>query len=198
MDARSLFLAEHARIHSNQVAAGEPLNIPNLTDKLDDSALTTAPEGLNSIAWLTWHMARTEDIAINCVLRQTSPVLEREGWAERLGIDAQHIGTGDTADDLAAFNRGINVPTLKAYRDTVGRETRRYVATLDFDTLDSAVAGGGLGQAGGAFGPNAAWVEKFWEGRTGGWFLAWLGVGHNYMHLGEIGVISRALGLPGG
>lgn len=198
MDARRLFLADHAMVHSAAVAPAEGLNIPDLSNQLPDELLRTAPPGLNSIAWLLWHMARTEDIAVNGVLRETLPVLERDGWSERLGIDTATIGTGDSSAQTAHLNRDVDLDALKAYRDAVGRETRAFVSTVDFDTLAQPIRGGDRGSAAGAFGPNAAWVQQFWQGRSGVWFLVWLGIGHNYMHLGEAGVISRALGVPGG
>ncbi len=197
MDARSLLLANHAAIHSRSVAPAEGLNLPDITVNLTDGLLTTSPPGLNSIAWLIRHMARTEDVAVNTVLRSTGTVLDREDWGSRLGIDATHIGTGDTADDLARFNREIDVGALKAYRDAVGRETREWICSVDLATLDASFAGGELGRSAGAFRENAAWVGHFWEGKTGSWYVSWLGVGHNYFHLGEAGVISRALGVPG-
>lgn len=197
MDARTLFLAEHAMVHTSAVTASGGLHLPEGLLAHGPEVLLAAPAGLNSIAWLTWHMARTEDVAVNGVLRHEAPIFERDGWNDRLGIDAAYLGTGDTTKDVARFNDTVSLDALKGYRDAVGIETRLFVGELDFATLTTPLSGGGRGTALSAFGPNAGWVEEVWEGQTGLWFLTWLSVGHNYLHLGEAGVVSRALGLRG-
>ncbi len=198
MDARELFLAQHAQVHSAAMAPAEGVNIEDIVCAgLSDQQLATAPQGMNSVAWLIWHMARSEDMAVNGVLRQEPQVLDGDRWGERLGIDARHIGTGDTSEDLQRFNRSVSVETLRAYRVAVGHATREWVMQLDFDALSETVAGGSIGSSASAFGEQASWVEDFWEGRTQGWFLSWLAAGHHYYHLGEAEVIARQLGRPG-
>src|SRR5437879_2163982 len=88
MTARDLFLLEHAHLHAAEVS-GDP-RVHSLEDGLlsglSDADLRARPQGLNSIAWLLWHVTRFEDVAINAVLRDAPEVLDREGWAAQLGV----------------------------------------------------------------------------------------------------------------
>lgn len=198
MDARQMFLADHARVHASSVASAEGVNMEDMVcTGLDDSQLVTAPPGLNSIAWLIWRMARSEDVAVNSVIRGEPQVMESGDWAARIGVDERHVGTGDTASDIERFAAQVDVGALRAYRAAVGIETRAWVATADFDALDEPVGAADIAGEVGALGANAAWVDAFWEGKSRGWFLSWLAVGHHYYHLGEAEVIARSLGRPG-
>jgi hypothetical protein len=86
MDARDLFLIEHARVHSAAVApAGGPLWLEDaLLRGLSDDQLRWRTDGGNSLAWLLWHMARIEDVAVNVVLAAGGQVLAEEDWRGRL------------------------------------------------------------------------------------------------------------------
>lgn len=199
MDARQLFLADHSRVHSSAVAAGEGINIEDtVCHGLTDDQLRQHSEGHNSIAWLIWHMARCEDVAVNTIVRGVPDVLKSDNWLDRLGIAVQDVGTGTNDDELADFSNQINLSELRAYRAAVGRETQRWVGDLDFDSLDViANVAEQLAKAPGAIGERAAWVGDFWKGKTRGWFLSWLAVGHNYYHLGEAEHVARINGRPG-
>jgi hypothetical protein len=52
--------------------------------------------------------------------------------------------------------------------------------------------------AAGAFGPNAAWVEKLWTGVTKANRLGAAAITHTAMHLGEAAAIRGLLGAPVG
>jgi hypothetical protein len=48
----------------------------------DDQMRLRPAKGLNSLAWLLWHMARTEDVVVNVVIGRESQVLD-DAWLER-------------------------------------------------------------------------------------------------------------------
>src|SRR3712207_6038315 len=106
MDARTLFLADHARIHAAAVSAADDPAIVALAGfsyedatlyKLADADLVACPDGGgNSIAWLLWHMARLEDVVVNTLLRGAPEVLDRDGWVATLGIATRDVGTGNS------------------------------------------------------------------------------------------------------
>ncbi len=59
MNALELFLREHALVHSATVAQGGHGSTEDfLLRDLDEAQMRARPHGLNSIAWLLWHMAR--------------------------------------------------------------------------------------------------------------------------------------------
>src|SRR5438128_539079 len=131
MDAMQLFLRQHSIVHSSEVAEGGEWSIvDSILDGLTDEQMRMRPgKGTNSIAWLLWHMARTEDVAMNKLVARRPQVLDEEGWLERLNI-RRDIGTSMNDDEVADFSRHVNVEAIRAYRNAVGRRTRDIVQSL--------------------------------------------------------------------
>ena len=197
VDVNRFFLAEHARVHARAMTQADFNEEDTVCDGLTEAQLRHAPEGLNSIVWLLWHLARCEDVAMNTVLRGVPEVLDHDHWLPRLGVETRHIGTGATREEVIAFSQRVDVTALRAYRAAVGRATQVWVAELDFATLATVPdVAGRLAQAPPAFGAHAGWVAAAWARQTGSWFLSYLAVGHNYWHLGEAYVIRGYLGAP--
>lgn len=196
MDVRELFLARHAGVHSRNDGWWKLED--TVWAELPEEALRCQPaRELNTIAWLVWHMARCEDVAVNTVLRGTQEVLDRDAWLPRLGLDTRHIGTGATAAEVAALSQAIDLDALRAYRAAVWRETRGWAEGLDFAAFGGAVSPADARRAAdrGAFGVDGAWVEPMWA--TSGWsrseFLFWLAIEHNWLHMGEIWLLRGLL-----
>jgi hypothetical protein len=165
---------------------------------LSEDQLRQAAPGHCSIAWLLWHTARTEDVAINTVLRDAPEVLDQDGWLRRLGLTARDIGTGMTDDEVSEFGTRVDVAALRAYHTAVGAQTRAWLTTADLAELEGEVkAPGDRLQASAALRERGAWVAEFWTGRPRSWFLTWVSIGHNYWHMGEAEHIARTLGRPG-
>jgi hypothetical protein len=83
MDAIELILRDHARSHASALGGAEGnFGFQDLLlGGLSDDELRQRPlEGMNSLAWLLWHMARTEDMGVNLIVAGRKPVLEEEGW----------------------------------------------------------------------------------------------------------------------
>ena len=99
MDLLSFFLLQHARVHSADMAGGVS-PIDRVFGGLTDEQMRARPgKGVNSPVWLLWHMARTEDVAVNLVVTDTGQVLD-DGWAPRLNVPCRHMGTGMTDDEV--------------------------------------------------------------------------------------------------
>ncbi|MCB0107976.1 MAG: DinB family protein [Caldilineaceae bacterium] len=173
--------------------------IEGLLCDLSNEELRQSPAAkFNSLAWLLWHMARCEDVAVNTVIRNTAEVLDGDNWPGQLSVSTRHIGTGDTYAEMVALGRNIDIEALRAYRDAVGRETQAWAQTVDFATLNGFITVEDAHRAAlrGAFGPHAQWVESLWADgkRTHAWILVWLAGGHNHSHIGEGYVIRGLLG----
>jgi hypothetical protein len=197
MDALKLLLDNHAWVHSRPVTPDGMRSIEDeLCEGLTEQQLRQCPRHThNSIAWLLWHMARYEDVAVNSVLRGVTEVLDRDNWLARLGLDRRQAGTEDTPEDVKLLSEQIDIGGLRAYRAAVGQETRTWLVNLNFQTLDALVTREDVGRAvdRGTFGERAAWVIEYWEqGWSRGEFLSWLLAGHNFIHLGEARV-TRSL-----
>ena len=65
MDARDLFLDQHAVMHSAAVGGNKMSAAERTFAGLTDEQMRVRPrEDLNSLAWLMWHIARGEDIMV--------------------------------------------------------------------------------------------------------------------------------------
>ncbi len=81
----------------------------------------------NTIDWMVWHMARVEDNWINTRLRETESIWDRDGWAERAGVEIPDNGYGQTAEEIRAIPP-FNVPIVMEYYGAVRQGTSDYFA----------------------------------------------------------------------
>ncbi|ROS30808.1 DUF664 domain-containing protein [Cellulomonas sp. PhB150] len=130
MDVRDLLVESFDRIGPT---------VRRVVEGLDDATLTwRADPRANTIAWLTWHIARVQDAQL-APLIGTEEVWTADGWAGRfdLPFDESASGYGQDADDVAA----VRVPSdlLLGYLDAVTAATGAYLATLTADDLDRVV-----------------------------------------------------------
>jgi hypothetical protein len=194
MDARQFFLTQHAHLHAAVTSQSDDVSFQDgLCEGLSDAQLIARPHGVNSIAWLLWHMTRFEDMVVNTVLRAMPEVLDHEGWLPRMGLSSRLAGTGSGDDELRAFAAEIAPAALLDYRAAVGRQTRAWVATAD-PALLGAVPDvvGRLAQAPTTLDTRADWVRALWSTRSGFELLALPVLDHGHVHMGEARV-TRAL-----
>ena len=198
MNAADFFLAQHGRLHAAGV--GDPASMwERVFGGVSDEQMRARPAGLNSLAWLLWHTARTEDVVVNLVVSAGHQVFDA-AWAKRLGVGRRDIGTGMTDAEVTDFSRRLDLNAARAYRNAVGRRTREVVAGLRVGAWDEIIAPLDVNRAvaADAFGPHAGWVEKLWQGVSRANRLGATALAHNAMHLGEAVVIRGQLGAPVG
>jgi hypothetical protein len=198
MHWREVFEAQHHHVHRSGVADRTDFRIPDvvLAGLSDEQLRLTPHEGFNSIAWLFWHLARCEDVAINTVIGGRAQVLDEGGWLDRLAIDRRDIGTGMTPSEVRQLSQAIDVDALLAYRDAVGRRTRQVIERLDDAVLEGPMSDDEADALAAArtFGEHAGWVDRGWRTRNRAWFL-WLATGHCYQHLGEAATVRALVGV---
>ena len=69
MHLERFFAAQHAACHASDVYEGRTPSSDRVLGGLSEAQLRMRPgPGLNSLVWLLWHMARTEDVAVNLVV----------------------------------------------------------------------------------------------------------------------------------
>ena len=198
MNAADFFLVQHGRLHAAGV--GDPASMwERVFGGVSDEQMRARPAGLNSLAWLLWHTARTEDAVVNLVVSAGHQVFD-EAWGKRLGVRRLDIGTGMTDAEVTDFSRRVDLAAARAYRNAVGRRTREVVAGLRVGAWDEIIAPLDVKRAvaADAFGPHAGWVEKLWQGVSRANRLGATALAHNAMHLGEAVVIRGQLGAPVG
>jgi hypothetical protein len=195
MTAVAMFLRSHAIVHELGVGPAEgDFSVGHARFRgLSEEQLRARPQGWNSIAWLYWHMARTEDVAVNVMAARHAQVLDAGGWPARLRVARRDIGTGMSDDEVAALSAEVDLEALRAYRAAVGRQTQAVARELPPEAWEEPVGRETAAEAlrQGAFAPEAEWVAAFWQERTRGWFLYWGAVLHNMLHLGQAGWVRE-------
>jgi hypothetical protein len=102
MDAIDFFVRHYERLHM-QVER-------DFLHSLSDAQMRLRPHGLNSIAWLVWHIARYEDI-LNLLLVGRPQVLDEEHWLPRLRVSMRDVGTGPSESE-AVTSGNVTLNTL--------------------------------------------------------------------------------------
>src|SRR5213594_3848760 len=101
MDARDLFLDQHAAMHSATVGGNTMSAAERTFAGLTDEQMRVRPrEDLNSLAWLMWHIARAEDILVNIVVGGRSQLCDGK-WRQQLGITRPDFGIGMTSSEVS-------------------------------------------------------------------------------------------------
>jgi DinB superfamily len=196
MDLRQFFLGLHAATHAPDVSGAT--GVERWLSGLSDDQMRRRPgDGLNSIVWLLWHMARTEDVAVNLIVA-ARPQIFNEAWARQMNIPRPDMGTGMTAAEVATLSEQADVAAVRRYRSAVGLRTREVVQTLAPGAWDEILSLTDTTRAAavGAFGPNDDWIEgvghRPWQGHRRGHQLGQTAIRHNTAHIGE-GVTIRGL-----
>jgi DinB superfamily len=197
MDAVNFFLIGHGRLHSADVAGGTPYADRVFAGLSDDQMRMRPGKGLNSLVWLLWHTARTEDVAVNLVVAGRPQLLD-ESWLRRLNVPWRTIGTGMTDDEVSELSTRADVAAVRAYRSGVGLRTREVVTALRPEAWDEilGIAETAPANAAGAF--ARGWTDGVgypaWQGHSRAAQLASSAIAHNALHLGEAITIRSQAG----
>ena len=196
MDLVTFFLRQHAAVHASDVS-GHVFPIQRIFGELSDDQMRMRPgPRLNSLVWLLWHMARTEDAAVNPIVASRDQVLDDE-WMRRMNVPWRIIGTGMTDDEVTEMTGRADIASVRAYRSAVGLRTREVVGTLRPEAWDEIVGVEDIRRAAAA-GALRDWVEGTtypWLGWTRGDQPASSALRHNAAHIGEAVTIRGLAGL---
>jgi hypothetical protein len=188
--AMELFLAQHAAVHTAEISGGNGWSLHDevLADLADAQIKTCPRPGMNSIAWLLWHITRIEDMTINSLVLEQPQILAAD-WAARLGFLSRDVGAGMDSAEVADFSARISVRVLKDYRAAVGRSTRAGVPGLQAAQLKEVVPTATVLYLvdEGSISAKADWLFEYYTNRTKGFFLTRTATSHNFIHLNEAG-----------
>ena len=152
----TFFLRQHAAVHASDV--GGASLVARVFGELSDEQMRMRPgPRLNSLVWLLWHMARTEDAAVNPVVAARDQVLD-EDWLRRMNVPQRTIGTGMTSDEVTEMSARADIAAVRAYRAAVGRRTQEVVRTLHPEAWDEIVEAPDIRRAAAA-GAFRDWVD---------------------------------------
>jgi DinB family protein len=200
MDARDLFLEQHAAMHSAAVG-GSPISAAERAfGGLTDEQMRVRPrEDLNSLAWLLWHIARAEDVLVNLVIAEQPQVFD-EAWAKRLDVARPDFGIGMTSPEVSELTRRIDLGALREYRDTVGRRTRELIGRFQARDWEGQVTVAAVERAAasGVFGARTEAMTKAFPGRPRRAALSGIALFHSAGHMGEAATVRTAGGFGTG
>jgi hypothetical protein len=186
VDLREWIVGEHAAVLARfEQSIVAPVPLERWTDG--------AGEGGSSIAFLAFHTAYHEDLAVNAVLRQRPPVLR--DWRDALGVGDLDPATGLAEAEPPELTAALELEPLGAYLRTVHESTVVHLATLDTDAITTIVDGAVGLAAAGVTDAAVPWLYRIWEDRPAAWFLQWEAIGHRVNHLGEMVSVRNRLGL---
>jgi hypothetical protein len=77
------------------------------------AARRVLPGGDHSIAWLTWHSARIEDVTMGVLLAGGPQLMERDGWFEKLKVNARDTDNLISAAALADLKLKVDPARLR-------------------------------------------------------------------------------------
>ncbi len=184
--AMGLFLKQHAMLHSAKMSGTEPWSFEDtvLDDMADEQIRRILPGGEHSVAWLVWHMTRCEDITMNLLVADGPQVLSQESWLPRLNIAVCDTGNAMSPAEIAAFSDQVDLPSLRSYRLSVGRRTRRIAQGLQPEDLVRKVTPAGMQRvwAEGAATEAAREIPDYWSRRDVAGLLLMPATRHNLNH----------------
>ena len=188
-DALGGFLEQHARLHSAQAGLGA---IWSYEDEIfnglsEAQARHIPPKGEHSIAWMVWHIARIEDIAMNLLVAGSEQVFSQAGWQGRLKVNWRDSGNAMSGDEIAALSAAIDLVELRIYRAAVGRRTRQIVQELQPSDLPRKVDSERIQRVRdeGAVLEAASGIIDYWSKRTIAGLLLMPASRHILVHLNE-------------
>ena len=201
MDARDLFLDQHAAMHSAAVGGNKMSASERAFAGLSDEQMRVRPrEDLNSLAWVMWHIARAEDIFVNTILGARTQLFDDDAWAKRLAVARRDFGIGMSSAEVTELTRQVELGALREYRDAVGRRTRELVGAFKPQDWEGAVTADAVQRAAGqgAFGVRTEQIVKAFPGRPRAAMLSGIALFHSAGHLGEAGTVRTAGGFGTG
>jgi uncharacterized damage-inducible protein DinB len=131
MELAALLLEVYGRV---------PPLVTEAVEGLGPDQLTWAPvEGANTIGWLTWHLARVEDIHV-AELLDAEQLWSTGTWAADFGLepDPENSGYGHDAADVARVRPG-SADAITGYLAAVHARTQSFLEGLDASALDQIV-----------------------------------------------------------
>jgi hypothetical protein len=197
MDAATLFLLQYR-------GARDWIERFALQD-LSDAQFRIRPQAqLNSVAWIWWHLTRTEDFFVNRVVAHRPQVFEEADWTARLGVPLRRIGTFMSEDEVSGFSEQVVLGALRAYWAAVGERTAAVAAGLPAavwgEALDPATLRQSLLDAG-VFGEDAVQEVELllprYLTRPVGGTLSHGALAHPLLHVGEAAMVRTLLGIRG-
>ena len=194
--AMKLAISIHAATHTATVSSSDtPTFCDHLLEGLSDEDYSVMPtEKDETIAWHLWHIARIEDLVGNLLIAEQSQILD-DIWLDKLNVTVKDTGNVMTDEEIIRFSRQVNKTELIAYRNAVGRQTRKILHCLTPDdrtrkprpeALSRLLSEGGLLEEKGSL-----WLLNFWGRHTVSGLILLPLTRHHMIHLPDSAAIKE-------
>ena len=98
-------------------------------------------DGVLPIAFSVNHMARIEDQTVQIIFKGETPIWNREGWADKVGVTVDDAGKELTVQEMQEL-RFRDYEAFKSYASDVFATTEQWLDGLDPDRLTGELFGG--------------------------------------------------------
>ncbi len=170
--------------------------IPQMLSTEETLFRSRAIPEINSIAWIAWHILRTEDMFLNTVVYGEPQVFQSQDWGSKLGVPFSQVGTGMSREAADLVSKQVTIEGLSEYNKEVRNRSLQLVdrsVELDDDAFDSFENIDGRLKAADAF-PDGVRQE-----RASSYAKVPLASGitgitmHGFMHIGQYFSIAKPL-----
>jgi hypothetical protein len=180
------------------------IRVHHTAGDLKDGELVAQPLSIaNPIGFILWHMARSQDWAVNTAIRDVAEVITMDPW-RRSSLAVPGIGTGFDAAAATDLARRVDRDTLLGYADAVHANALAWLRTQNESMLDlipDVAAHDALHPeyqtAGFRAEMDSGPEHDDAVGRKGGlpaWvFLTSVAVTHLHRHIGEVDLVKALL-----
>lgn len=98
--------------------------------------MTATPlAGVNPVGFILWHMARSQDWAVNTAVRGEPEVIRDPRWSSTT-VAYPGMGTGFERDEAVHVARTVALPELLEYADDVHRRATEWLTGMGEEYLD--------------------------------------------------------------
>ncbi|MEI7546556.1 MAG: hypothetical protein WCK21_00650 [Actinomycetota bacterium] len=147
-----------------------------------------------TLAGLLLHIARHQDLAVNAVIRNHSPLFQAH--REALGLADAGLSVGLSESEDRAVTAHLRPALLLNYLTAVFDQTAEWLQPLGSLVLDiEPHAERRLTTNAGLDREELPWLYTMWEGKQLWWFVQWPVLGHAHAHIGEATSIRNRMGL---
>jgi hypothetical protein len=158
---------------------------------------TRAAPNTNLIGFICWHVARTQDVVVQTLIRGEPELITRETWARMRGLSAggnDGIGTGISLAQADAIALATTRESMQAYCTAVFAMTCEWLETLTDDELDHQPDCLAHIAAIPAY-QTTLWqrIAQAFAAKSIAEILGYYCIAHPYQHLAEIGLLTQLL-----
>ena len=188
-DAKQLFYDLHAKLHLSQVSESAPNEVDALLNDLAPHEYCIMPSSKDeTIAWVLWHISRIEDLTMSILVAEDHQLFD-DDWKVRLNAIITDTGNALTDDEIIELSKQLDINTLIAYRNAVGKRTRSFVNSLSANDMKRRVSANGINEikmVGGVTNQDESlWLLDYWGKKDLAGLLLMPPTRHLIMHLND-------------